>query len=115
MGLQQHVNWIERGELNAMYGIDVMRRMQHLLQNYIHVHNKHILVIGSVSPWIEIILLSQDAKQITTLDYNPYSSDHPKINAMTPADISQLILSGKPPTFDAMISFSSLEHSGLGR
>ena len=80
-----------------------------------HVKDSHILVIGSVNPWIEVILLSEGAKNITTLDYNPYSSDHPKIKTITPEEITMYISDGKIPTYDAMISFSSLEHSGLGR
>ena len=97
------------------YGKGVTRRLQRLIRNWIQVKDSHILVIGSVNPWIEVILLSEGAKNITTLDYNPYSSDHPKINIITPEEISEHISDGKILTFDAMISFSSLEHSGLGR
>ena len=109
------MNIFERGELNGIYGIDVMRRMQHLLENYIHVRNKHILVIGSILPWIETLLLHLDVGHITTLEYDPYLTTHPKITTIAPPEFSRLVMTGKAPMFDAMVSFSSLEHSGLGR
>ena len=109
------MNLIERGELGGIYGINVMRRMQHLLENYIHVRNKHVLVIGSILPWIETLLLHLDVGHITTLEYDPYLTTHPKITTIAPTEFSKLVMTGNAPMFDAMVSFSSLEHSGLGR
>ena len=73
----------------------------------------HVLVIGSQSPWIEIILLELGAAKITTLEYDVIRTDHPKIETITPENLRQAVLNGKAPTFDAMVTFSSLEHSGL--
>ena len=114
-GIKSQLALLDKQLLSGGYGKEVTRRLQRLIRNWIHVKDSHILVIGSVNPWIEVILLSEGVKNITTLDYNPYSSDHPKINAITPEVISGQISNGKMPTFDALISFSSLEHSGLGR
>ena len=85
------------------------------MREYVPVENKHVLVIGSNRPWIEIILLSKGVQQITTLDYNPYPCNHPNITTISPMDFTKLVLSNRAPMFDAMITFSSLEHSGLGR
>jgi hypothetical protein len=50
------------------------------------------------------------------LEYNAgLISDHPKIQIITPLKLNTLVLSGNAPQFDAMVSFSSIEHSGLGR
>ena len=114
-GIKQHLNWIERGELNALYGIDVIRRMHDLLVKYIQVENKHVLVIGSVLPWIEALLLTMNVDHITTLEYDPCLTTHPKITTIAPTEFSTLVMTGKAPMFDAMVSFSSIEHSGLGR
>ena len=92
-----------------------MRRMQHLLEDYIHVRNKHVLVIGSILPWIETLLLHLDVGHITTLEYDPYLTTNPKITTIAPTEFATLVMTGKAPMFDAMVSFSSLEHSGLGR
>ena len=114
-GIKSQLALLDKQLLTGGYGKEATRRLHRLIRNWINVKDSHILVVGSVNPWIEVILLSEGAKNITTLDYNPYSSDHPKINAITPEVISGQIANGKMPTFDALISFSSLEHSGLGR
>ncbi len=38
-----------------------------LLRKRVHVENKHVLVIGSETPWIEAILLELGAKHVTTM------------------------------------------------
>ena len=114
-GIKSQLALLDKQLLRGGYGEKVTRRVHHLIRNWIHVKDRHILVIGSVNPWIEVILLSEGAKNITTLDYYPYSSDDPKINTITPTEISKHMANGKTATFDAMISFSSLEHGGLGR
>jgi len=78
------------------------------------VDGKHVLVIGSQSPWIESILLSRGAKNITTFDYVKIKSFHPQVEVLTPEELSDKYLKEKVQ-YDAMITFSSLEHSGLGR
>ena len=66
-------------------------------------------------PWIEVILLDQGVNHITTLEYNPYPCNHPNITTISPSDFASIAQSAKAPLYDAMITFSSLEHSGLGR
>ena len=61
------------------------------------------------------MLLELGAAKITTLEYDVIRTDHPKIEIITPENLRQAYLKGKAPNFDAMVSFSSLEHSGLGR
>jgi len=78
------------------------------------VKDKHVLVIGSQTPWIETILLKKGAKNITTFDYVKIQSDHPQVEVLTPDEMSKSFLQ-KRIKYDAMITFSSLEHSGLGR
>ncbi len=70
-------------------------------------------VIGSQSPWLESILLSHGASQITTFDYIKIKSEHSQIEAVTPPDLMGKYLKGEK--YDMMVTFSSLEHSGLGR
>ena len=114
-GMEWHRQLLAEDKLKGSYGFSAVRRIQRLSQQYIIPKNKHILVIGSTRPWIESILLSQGAKHITTLEYNPYPTNHPKLTTMSPVEFSQLVISNKAPVFDAMVTFSSLEHSGLGR
>jgi len=68
-----------------------------------YVRGKDCAVIGSISPWIECILLKYNARNVTTVDYNPPVCDY----------IIQTDTGSKK--FDVIVSFSSIEHSGLGR
>ena len=79
------------------------------------IENKHVLVIGSKLPWIEVILLSLNAGHVTTIEYNEYTTKHPKITILSPSKFRQMAESTKAPMFDSMVTFSSIEHSGLGR
>ena len=114
-GFDRHLKRIRRDELSSPYGKDVVKRIKYHLEKYVDVQNKHMLVIGSAIPWVETILLYLNASRITTLEYDPYPSTHPKVTTITPSDFAKLVLSNNAPLFDAMVSFSSLEHSGLGR
>ena len=79
------------------------------------IKDKHVLVIGSTWPWVEAILLYLGVDRITTLEYASQNNEHPKINLITPEELRKSILEGDVPQFDGMVTFSSLEHSGLGR
>lgn len=80
-----------------------------VLDNY-SIAYKDILVIGSQSPWIEVICLAFGAKLVTTVDYNPPVSEYEEIRTI---GVEQLELENSK--FDVLISYSSLEHDGLGR
>ena len=113
--MEWHRQLLAENKLTGSYGLNVVQRIQRILHKYIVPNEKSILVIGSTRPWIESILLSQGAKHITTLEYNPYPSDHPRITTISPDEFFKLVVSKKAPIFDAMVTFSSIEHSGLGR
>jgi len=84
------------------------------IDEHIPVDGKHVLVIGSQTPWIETILLNKGAKHITTFDYVKIKSEHPQVEVITPEELSDKFLN-KKIRYDVIISFSSVEHSGLGR
>ena len=79
------------------------------------VKDNHVLVIGSQRPWLEAIIMKAGAKHITTLDYVPIKCDVPMITTVTPDTFGEMFLNGSLPLFDSIVSFSSVEHSGLGR
>ena len=69
--------------------------------------NKKVCTIGSISPWLETILLYADAS-VDVLDYNtPVLKD---INRPL-----SVISETKDNIYDVVVSYSSVEHSGLGR
>jgi hypothetical protein len=75
------------------------------------------LVVGSApNPWVEGILLDHGALHVTTSEYQVPElrdlSDEYK-NRMTSIHHEKLL--ANPVLFDMIVSFSSLEHDGLGR
>ncbi|CAI5995809.1 unnamed protein product [Closterium sp. NIES-65] len=91
------------------YGPNVTAAFLQAFERY-PVSGKSVLVIGSRSPWVESICLGFDAESITTVDFNKPIASHPKMRQMLVEE-----LEGTDEVFDVAVSFSSLEHDGLGR
>ncbi|CAI5505843.1 unnamed protein product [Closterium sp. Naga37s-1] len=91
------------------YGPNVTAAFLAAFERY-PVSGKSVLVIGSRSPWVESICLGFDAEAITTVDFNKPVASHPKMRQMLVDE-----LEGTDEVFDVAVSFSSLEHDGLGR
>tara|TARA_B110000971_G_scaffold140339_1_gene143465 strand:- start:8940 stop:9608 length:669 start_codon:yes stop_codon:yes gene_type:complete len=76
------------------------------IKNY-PVNNKEVCTVGSISPWVESILLYSGAI-VDVIDYNPpvlENINNPRLHVITNV-IKQ---------YDCIVSYSSIEHSGLGR
>jgi hypothetical protein len=52
---------------------------------------------------------------VTTLEYGEIVSGHPQLDTLTPTEFRAAFLDWSLGRFDAIVSLSSLEHSGLGR
>jgi len=74
------------------------------------------LVVGSApNPWVEGILLSFGATDITTSEYQvPHIPPGSKYSGWMKSIHHEELLAN-PVQFDMIVSFSSLEHDGLGR
>ena len=79
-----------------------------VFNKFVNVSGKKCLVLGSISPWIECLLLHFNAESVTTLDYIIPECNY-KINTLTMNSYKNEM------KYDVIISFSSLEHDGLGR
>lgn len=79
------------------------------LKNY-DLSDKTIAIIGSTSPWIEAILINHRCQNITTVEYNKPNSSHPFIKTIEYNDYIN-----EENKYDYIITYSSIEHSGLGR
>lgn len=102
-----------RRELHGTYGTGATRQLLDALQ-HVTVQGASVLVIGSEKPWVEACLLSLGAKNVTTLEYGGIKSNHPQVNTLTP---DRLRANAKyyKNHFDSVVTYSSVEHSGLGR
>jgi len=83
--------------------------------NVVNVTGKNVLVIGSQSPWLEAVLLSRNAKKVVTVEYGFFLSEYPSLEFIRPNQLRERYLDGTLEKFDAIFTYSSVEHSGLGR
>jgi len=112
--IEQAKKEIEEGTHKGSYGAEGVNYVRDVLKTA-EVKDKSILVIGSSAPWLEATLLLLGAKKVTTLEYGELVSEHEQIVTMTPDVFRSAFLKGDLEMFDAVVSHSSLEHSGLGR
>ena len=73
------------------------------------------LVLGSERPWVECLALEAGAAQTWTLEYSTIASTHPRLQAKPYKIMAAERIAGTLPLADWAVSYSSLEHSGLGR
>ena len=96
--------------LRGSYGTGPIQRLTEAFLRY-EVTKKQVACVGSRKPWIESVLLNLQ-NDVTTVEYNPPACSDSRISIATFDAFSD---PGWTPTFDAIVSFSSLEHFGLGR
>ena len=113
--VEESISQAAKGTLPGTYGTHVTNEVKDMLQKQGDLMNKFVLVIGSEKPWLEAICLFLGAAGVTTLEYGVITSEHPKIKTMVPFQFRQGYQDGTLEKFDAIVTFSSLEHSGLGR
>ena len=97
------------------YGRPSVEMMEIFFKEHVKLEDKNVLVIGSETPWIEVMALMYEAKTVTSVDYRKIQCEDPRIQVMTNSEMIDRYVSGTLTKFDVVISYSSLEHSGLGR
>lgn len=106
-------NFTEENVLNDGMGYEpypgAARLFVRALKKY-PVDGMSVAVIGSLSPWVEALLINFGASSVTTVEYNVPVCDHDQIRAISYDEF----VSGND-LFDAVVTYSSVEHSGLGR
>jgi hypothetical protein len=112
--IEQQVESARRGSLHGTYGAESTNELRLGLKR-MNLKGKYVLVIGSERPWVEACALEAGAAQVWTLEYGKIYSSHPKLKTMTPSEAREMYIKGTLPTFDAVLTYSSVEHSGLGR
>jgi len=111
-------DWIDqarRGVLRGTYGVEETNILMQSLHDAGVQGMKRALVIGSEIPWVEALCLAAGIEHVTTLEYGAIVSEHPSVATMTPDTFRQAQLQGKLEPFDAIVTYSSVEHAGLGR
>ena len=92
------------------------RTFKPTLNTYLNaIKNKHVAVVGTRTPWIEAILVNLGADKVTVMEYRQLHIGHPRVSVVTPFQYVSSFLNRTADKFDAVVSYSSIEHSGLGR
>ncbi|KAK2164184.1 hypothetical protein LSH36_68g16009 [Paralvinella palmiformis] len=85
-------------------------------ERYLHyIRGKRGFVIGTIKPWFEGMLLGFGARNITTLEYAHLVFESSEIEAYNPYDFADKWMKGEIKPYVFGVTFSSIEHSGLGR
>jgi len=108
---------IERNEAVGWYGESSIS-LEAMMKKYLSkLQYKSLVVIGTQMPWVEAIGYGLLASQITTLDYTRKHYETERLEWLHVNDYLDDLISNKKKieTFDNSASFSSIEHSGLGR
>ncbi|CAC5385158.1 unnamed protein product [Mytilus coruscus] len=111
-------DWIiqaKEGKLKGNYGEKETNALRDGLKHAPGIKDGRVLVIGSEIPWVEACVLEAGAREVVTLEYGSIISEHPKVKTMVPFVFRMRYLNNTLGTFDAIVTFSSIEHSGLGR
>lgn len=124
---EDRVRWQER--LDLLLVTMLHKNYWPLVSMLQHPHlfeDKNVAVFGSMDPYFECVALFLGAKKVTTFEYNQltFDTDGDDIEVVTGDEYSALLHAAKMGSdedsvykehFDVVISFSSFDHSGLGR
>lgn len=103
------------GRLDGSYGRDATNSVYQGLKQTPTINGGRVLVVGSENPWVEACVLAVGALHVSTLEYGAITSKHPRVSTLTPIEARKSFLEGSLPLYDAIVTYSSVEHSGLGR
>lgn len=109
--------WLTKVKNNqklVYYNVELQITMKKYLDE---IKGKSLVVVGTQQPWVEAIGYYLNASQITTLDYTRKIYELDRLVWLHVNDYLDDLISKKKELeqFDNSASFSSIEHSGLGR
>lgn len=113
--IEKNIKQAKAQTLFSPYGLAEINALRDGLKHAPGIQDGRVLVIGSERPWAEACVLEAGAREILTLEYGKIISTHPKVKTIVPLDFRMRYLNNTLGEFDAVVTFSSVEHSGLGR
>ena len=106
--INENIKKVKQGKENYYHKTDTWLYAA-LKQHGGHLKGKKVAIIGSLTPWYESVLLAYDIQPVT-IEYNTISCDDERLEIYTVEEFAE-----NRQTFDAVLSISSIEHSGMGR
>lgn len=104
---------VASGAEGGTYGDGSVGRMRTALTS-VGVAGTTGLVLGSETPWVECVGLNAGAALVHTFEYGKIVSTHPRLRSQDYRRMA-VQLAAEGGQVDWVATFSSLEHSGLGR
>ncbi|XP_013391430.1 uncharacterized protein LOC106159650 [Lingula anatina] len=111
-------NMIDMDKRNVMLGsYEYMSAgFKHVLKAFENeLKGKRVTVIGTQVPWVEVMLLNTGVTNVTAVDYNEINIEHPSISFKLVTQLAEEHIKKENKQLDVVVSFSSIEHAGLGR
>jgi len=105
----------KQGKLGGTYGTKDTNKLRDALIHTLGIKHVRVLVIGSTNPWVEACVLEEGTNEIVTLEYGAIYSKHPQVKKMVPLEFRRYFMENKLEKCDAVVTFSSVEHSELER
>jgi hypothetical protein len=102
-----------QGKLGGTYGTKDTNKLRDALKHSPGNKYGRLLVIGSTNPWVQACILEAGANEIVTLEYGVIYSKQPQSKTMVTLEFCRDFLENKLENFDAVVTFSTVEHSGL--
>lgn len=113
---QYFLNYLRKENVSNVNHYADKNIVQPTLTKYIeHITDKNVLVVGTQRPWAEAMLVNRGARKVTTAEYNYLTIEHPRIEIIKPHKLAERFSAGQAEQFDAAFSYSSFEHTGMGR
>ena len=121
--LEQMIQLAREGTPFGHYESGTAAQVAHALHTA-NVSGGSVLVIGSLTPWVEAIALGSGAARVTTMEYGAIELDrpHPQLRVLTPSALNARALTRvsragdrrEAAEFDVVVTYSSLEQCGAG-
>ena len=91
---------------NELYLLEALQQLK--------LTDANVLIIGSQSPWHQVLCLAFGAEKVDTIEYNRLSYDHSQLNTYTTKEFWKASFD-HTISYDVILSISSYDHDGLGR
>lgn len=114
--MSEFFKWLKKVKANEKLNYEdyVLNEVMHLFSSAFK--DKTVAVIGTQDTWIEAILFDIGAKFITTVDYTRKRYPLPNMKWVHVNDyLEEAMEKNTIEEFENIVTFSSIEHSGLGR
>ena len=108
--------WRDKVKVHAPLEYQDLNMMDSMFKHQNKLANKTMVVVGTRETWIEAISLEVEASKVYTLEYTHRKYEQSKLEWIHVNDyLARAIKFETIEEFDNACSFSSIEHSGLGR